>query len=102
MNLGRIERRYAQFPVTVTLADGTPVQPAGVDVALLAPNGTPTADTAWTAATFTDGAARVLLAGPDAPLEDALTVPAAGGDLWARVVDTPEVDTARVERVTVS
>lgn len=102
MNLGRLERRYAYFPVTVTLADGAPAEPAGVDVMLLARGATLTA-AGWTTAELEDGRVRVLLAGPDAePVDGALTVPIDGADLYARVTDTPEIDTARVERITVS
>jgi hypothetical protein len=39
--------------------------------------------------------------GPDVsnPPAGALVVPATGGDLWARVTDTPEVDAALVDRI---
>jgi hypothetical protein len=103
VNLGRIERQYARITVTATLADGAPADLAGVDVALLPPRSKPTADTTWTAADWADGNATVLLAGPDAAaVAGALTVPAGGADLWVRVTDTPEVDTAVVDRINVS
>jgi hypothetical protein len=102
MNLGRIERQYATFPVTATLDNGEPADLSDVAVALLPPRATPTPDTTWTATTVTDGKIRVLLAGPDAPAEGALTIPAGGADLWLRVLDTPEVDTVRVDQVRVS
>lgn len=102
MELSRIDRLYASIDVTGTLADGSPATITGVDVALLAPRATPVAATVWTAATYADGTARVLLAGPDANPVGALAVPAGGGDLWIRVTDTPEVDATKVERVTVT
>lgn len=92
MDLTRISRKYAKVTVTATDATGAPITVAGVDVALLPPRGKPTAATAWTAATYADGVATVLLAGPDASPADALVVPADGANLWVRVVDTPEVD----------
>jgi hypothetical protein len=42
----------------------------------------------------------VLLAGPDASPTSALVV-AGAADLWVRITDVPEVDTAFVERITV-
>jgi hypothetical protein len=102
MNLGRTERQYASFPLTGTLDDGTPADLTNVAVALLPRSTTPRPHTTWTPATITDGRVRVLLAGPDAPTEGALTVPDGGGELWVQVTDTPEVDTARVDRVLIS
>jgi hypothetical protein len=102
VNLGRVERTYVHIAVTATLHDGSPAELTAVDVALLPPRTTPTATTVWAPADLDGGSARVLLAGPDAPADGALTVPAAGADLWVRVADSPEVDTAHVERVTVS
>lgn len=102
MDLNRIDRKYAKVTVTATLANGDPATLTGVDVALLAPRSTPTAATTWTAATYAAGVATVLLAGPDADPAGALVVPATGADLWIRVVDSPEVDATRVQRITVS
>jgi hypothetical protein len=102
MNLGRIERQYARFPITGTLDDGTPADLTDVSVAVLPRSSAPTADTAWTPVTPADGAVRVLLAGPDADPADALPVPVRGGDLWVRVTDTPEIDVAMVERIAVT
>jgi hypothetical protein len=103
MNLGRIERQYAHFPVTATLHDGTDADLSDVSVALVPRSAAPTAATAWTPVTVTDGRVRVLLAGPDAEAADgALTVPDDGAELWVRVLDSPEVDTVKVERVQVS
>jgi hypothetical protein len=101
VELTRIDRRTVEFDVAAELTDGTATTITGVDVALLPPRTTPTAATVWTAATYTGGVASVLVAGPDADPTDALPVPAAGADLWARVVDVPEVLTARVARLTV-
>lgn len=102
MDLNRIERKYAKVTATATDADGAPATLTGVDVALLAPHATPTATTTWTASTPVNGKWRILLAGPDASPTDALVVPSGGADLWIRVTDVPEVDAARVERITVS
>lgn len=99
--LSRVERLYREYTVTAALPDGSPATLTAVDIAFLAPGATPTAATAWTRTTYTAGVARVLLAGPDAAAEGALTVPAPGADIWLRVVDTPEVDTAMIERVTI-
>lgn len=102
MNLNRIDCQYVDIAVTATLRDGSPATLAGVDVAVLAPRRTPTATTAWTAATYTAGTATVLLAGPDsAGAPDAVAVPEGGGDLWIRVLDAPEVDAARIARISV-
>lgn len=101
LTIARIERLYRDYTVTATLRDGQPATLAGVDVALLPPRRTPTADTTWTDADYADGMFTVLLAGPDAATEGALTVPAEGADLWLRITDTPEIDAARIERITV-
>ncbi|MGZ4617194.1 MAG: hypothetical protein ACXV3F_00390 [Frankiaceae bacterium] len=102
VNLSRIDRKYADYPITVTLRDGTTVTPAGVDVALLPPRTGPTSSTTWTAAQFTAGTATVLLAGPDADPTGALAVPVGGGDLWFRITDSPEVEAVKADRITVS
>lgn len=102
MILNRIDKQYVEIDVTATLANGDAAPLDGVDVALLAPRHTPTAATTWTAATYAAGTATVLLAGPEANPTGALVVPSGGADLWIRVTDEPEVDAARVERVSVS
>lgn len=99
LTLSRIDRIYRTYDVTATLAGGGPATLTGVDVAVLLPRTTPTASTTWTAATYAAGVATVLLAGPDADPTGALVIPAAGADLWIRVVDTPEVDAEYVERI---
>lgn len=100
--LSRIDRLYRDYDVTATLRSGGPATLTGVDVALLPPRATPTVTTQWTAATYADGVATVLLAGPDATPTGALVVPSAGADLWIRVSDSPEVDASKVERITVT
>lgn len=101
LTLSRIDRLYRDYTVTAELRDGQPATLTGVDVALLPPRRTPDATTVWTAADYLDGVFTVLLAGPDATTEGALTVPAGGADLWARVTDNPEVDAERIERISV-
>lgn len=102
LTLSRIDRVYRHYDVTAVTADGAPATLAGASVALLTPRATPTGATVWTAATYADGTATVLLAGPDADATDALVIPAGGADLWIRVVDNPEIDAEKVERITVS
>lgn len=101
VDLTRISRLYVEFDVAAVLPDGNPATITGVDVSLLPVNTAPDVDTTWTAAAYAAGVGSVLLAGPDADATGALPVPAAGADLWLRVIDTPEVDAARVVRVTV-
>lgn len=100
--LSRIDRLYREYDVTATLAGGGPATLTGVDVALLPPRTTPTGATTWTPATYASGVATVLLAGPDADTTGALVVPEGGADVWIRVVDTPEVDAEKVERISVA
>jgi hypothetical protein len=102
VHLNRINVQYVDIDVTATLRDGTTPAPlAGVDVALIPPRTTPTAVTVWSPTTYADGTATVLIAGPDAGNADAMVVPSPGADLWIRVVDSPEVDAALVERIVV-
>lgn len=102
LSLSRIDRIDLHIPVTATLADSTPADLAGVDVALLAPRTTPTAATTWTSAAYTGGVAVVLVAGPDADPTGALAIPAGGADVWLRVVDNPEVQAVCAGRVTIA
>ena len=102
MKLSRIARKYARIPLTVTLADGSPASVPGVDVALLPLGATPTADTEWIPVTVDNGAAVVLVAGPDADPEDALVIPADGVYVWVRITDNPEVDVAKVGKLSVA
>ena len=99
--LSPVDRVYRTYTVAVTDPDDEAPTIAGVDVALLAPRISPAADTVWTAATYADGEATVLLAGPEADSTDALVVPTAGADLWLRVTDDPETTATRVERLSV-
>ena len=101
MQLSRIDRVYGHIPVTAKGADGEPASLAGVDVALIKPRATPTAATSWLSATYSDGEARILLAGPDADPTDARVVPTGGADLWLRVTDIPEVQAVKVARIDV-
>jgi hypothetical protein len=101
MELNRIEVQYVDIDVTATLRNGTPATLTGVSVALVAPRAQPTGATTWTTATYTNGTATVILAGPDATASGALTVPAGGADLWILVTDNPEIDAAKVGRISV-
>lgn len=102
MNLNRVDRLYVDIDATATLSDGTPASITDLDVALLPSISTPTGATTWTPATADGDVWQVLLAGPDADPDGALVVPSGGAVLWIRVTDAPEVDVARVERITVS
>jgi hypothetical protein len=102
VELSRIARLYVEVDVAATLPDGTPTTVSGVDLALLPPRTTPTAATTWTPAAYSAGVATLLVAGPDADPTDALPVPATGADLWARVIDVPEVLAARIDRITIA
>jgi hypothetical protein len=97
----RLARLLIEWDVAAELLDGTATTITGVDVAILPPRATPTAATTWTPADYAAGVASVLVAWPDADPTDALPVPTGGGDLWARVIDVPEVLVARVARLTV-
>jgi hypothetical protein len=102
VNLSPIDRRYVHFPVSATLADGTPVTLAGVDVTVLPFRSTPSAATSWTAASYSSGQATVLVTGPAADPTGALPLPAGGGELWARITDNPEVQAVPVGFISVS
>ena len=102
MQLSRIDRVYGHIDVTAKLPDGEPAVVAGVDVALLHPRTTPTTATTWVPASYVDGEARVLLAGPDADPTGAQQVPAGGADMWLRIADNPEVQAVKVARIDVA
>lgn len=102
LTIGRTERLYRDYTVTATLKNGNPATPTGVDIALLPPRTAPAVSTTWTATTYSSGVATVLLAGPDAAGSGALVVPADGADVWLRVTDNPEIDTALIERIAVN
>ena len=101
MQWTRISRKFVEVPVTAALADGSPAVLAGVDVALLERNGRPTDDTTWTPATYGDGVARILVAGPDADPAGALVLTDGGADVWVRISDNPEVDAAKAGSIVV-
>jgi hypothetical protein len=102
MNLSPIDRRYVHFPVTATLADGSPVTLTGVDVALLPFRTPPSAATTWTAASYSSGTATVLLTGPAADPTGGVELPAGGAVLWARVTDNPEIQAVPVGSISIS
>jgi hypothetical protein len=101
----RITELYVTFPVSPTNAAGDPVTITGVDCALLSYRAKgPDAATVWVGATWDDVTqkATVLISGPDAsPPEGTLQLAdgSGGGDLWARVTDSPEVNAAFVARI---
>lgn len=101
MKLNRIARKYVHIPLTVTLADGSPAPISGADLALVPPGSSLTAQTVWVPSEWADGRASVLVAGPEADPEDALVIPVEGVDVWARITDSPEVDVAKVGRISV-
>ena len=100
--LSRIDRVQRRYTITATELDGDPATLDGVQVAALPPRTSPTGATTWTTVTFEDGAATVLLAGPDADPDGAVVVPSVGADLWVRATDSPEVTATKVERITVT
>lgn len=102
MEISRIDRQYVDIDVTATRRDGTPAALTGVDVALLPVRVSPTSATTWTPAAYANGTATVLVAGPEAGGSGAIVVPLAGADLWVRVTDQPEVDAAKITRISVS
>jgi hypothetical protein len=99
LHLSRIARKYLYPNATVTLADGTKVDPSSVDVVLLLGRGTPTGDTEWTEVPLSPQGRRILVAGPDADPTDAVVIPPGGADLWIRVLDEPEVDVTESRRI---
>jgi hypothetical protein len=98
----RITRKPVDIDFTVTLSDGNPGTPTGVQVAVLNRRDTPSAVTTWEDVTYTAGVISLTVAGPEADPTDALPVPQDGADLWAKVSDASYVDavplmTVRVE-----
>lgn len=100
MDITRITRKWATLNFAVTSAAGQPVTVNDVAVALLPQRSTPDDDTEWTTVSNGPDGYRVLLAGPDADPNGAMVV-ATSLDLWARIIDTPEVDAAKVDRINV-
>jgi hypothetical protein len=101
MNMSRIDRVYGYVSVTVTDIDGNPTTVAGVDVALLPPQLEPDGDTVWHPTAPVNGKGQVLFVGVDADPTDGLVVPEGDADVWGRVIDNPEVLTAKVGRISV-
>jgi hypothetical protein len=99
MQWTRITKKPVQFPVTATTPSGAPATITGVDVALLPHREGPDAATAWVTADYDpfDGIASVLVSGPDATTPSGLVLPdRPASDLWARIVDNPNVDAALI------
>lgn len=103
MKLSQIGLKYVDVTVAATLANGTPATLAGVDLTVVPPGSSPDQHTVWTASSYnsTTKVATILVAGPNyaTPPAGSLVAPVTGGDLWARVTDTPEVDAALVDRI---
>jgi hypothetical protein len=101
--LPRVAAKFANITVSITLANGDPVTVNGIDVAIVPAGTAPTATTIWVGSHWTPPDATVLLIGPaatvTAPPDYSLTVPAVGGDLWARIVDSPETDVALIDHI---
>jgi hypothetical protein len=106
LNWTRITALYVVFPVSPTDGAGNTVSIAGVDCALLpyrakGPDGT----TTWQPTVYDDVAetATILVVGPDvdSPPSGSLQIAdgSGGGDLWARVTDSPEDDVEFVCRI---
>lgn len=102
LTLSRVDRIYGRIDVTGTLADGSPATLSAVDVAIIPAHTRPTSTTVWTATALTGRTLSVLIVGPDADQTGALAVPGGDGELWLRVVDTPETQAVRVDRVIVT
>jgi hypothetical protein len=99
VNLPQVAIKYWDVTVTATLANGNSATIAGVDMVLVTPGASPDHTTAWTASTYANGVASILIAGPEypSPPGGALVCGPNGGDLWARVTDNPEVDAKLVD-----
>lgn len=95
----RVTRKNIRVPITARLANGGPTSIGGVEIALLPQRSTPDADTVWATATYLDGIATVLVAGPDVDPGGGLLLPEGGADIYGRVIDNPEIDVAFVGRI---
>jgi hypothetical protein len=102
----RVTALEVEFPVAPTDAAGDPITIPGVDCALLPYRAKgPDAFTTWVPAVYDSiaGTATILVAGPDAAATSSASLQLAegsgGGDLWARVADSPEVDVEFVCRI---
>lgn len=101
--LPRIAAKFADITATAFKADGTTTTISGVEVAIVPSGSAPTAATVWVAANHAAPVWQVLLIGPLAspasPPSYSLNVPATGGDLWARITDSPEIDAALADHI---
>lgn len=99
----RTTELLVQFPVNPVDASGVVLVISGVDCALLPYRSRgPTSSTVWKAATYATGVAKILVAGPDAAVPSGgfqFASTDVGGDLWARVTSSPEVDPEFVARI---
>lgn len=106
----RTTELLVQWSVSPKDASGNVASISGVDVALLPYRSRgPTASTVWKAATYVagvgalPGSAKIMVAGPDAadPGSAGFRFATAdyGGDLWARVIASSEVEPEFVTRI---
>lgn len=106
----RVTAEFVRWTVLPVDAAGNLLTITGVDAALLPYRSRgPTAATVWKPAVFvapvgaTPGSAKILVVGPDGtdPLAAGFRMATTdfGGDLWARVVDSPEVDPEFIARI---
>ena len=102
MDITPLTRKLVHLDLNATEYGGDPLPIAGVTVALIPHRADVDSTTAWVAATTWDPTTKkgtILVAGYDADPTDAIVVPSAGADLFARVVDNPEDDPAFIERI---
>lgn len=109
----RHEKLYRTYRATFKDRDGVVLTDVNLQAGVLAPRRTPSGTTTWVNVTYTAypdgpdedgyyGETTVLLAAPDADPADAIVIPTGGGDFYFNVVDTPEIDAEKVERITVA
>lgn len=91
MKLSRLAARTVGFAVGAQDLTGAEAQVAEVAVVYLPRGLAPTPATSWTVATYADGVATVVLAGPDAT-GGTVVATSAVGRLWARVTAGGLVD----------
>lgn len=91
----QLSRTYVRAKITGTADDGTPINPATLNVQLaLVPVGTQPADADWHIATHLYGDRFGLLCGPGA-----LEFPAGDFDVWRHIADDPEDDRERFGQI---
>lgn len=101
----RVTVKFLRIPLTASLADKSPATLEAVGVALLPQRSSPDKTTTFAPANVeagnTPGAfvATILAAAPDADAPDAVLVPEGGADIYARNVDTPEVEAELVGHI---